>query len=71
MSKVLGATVLAINNCGFKNLYHVQNMSHLDYFCRMFPRSITAGFGIPIRKSLGSFLTKREMFRYKNRHAKL
>ena len=28
-------------------------MSHLDYFYRLFPIRITAGFVIPIRKSVG------------------
>ena len=35
-------------------------MSHLDYFYRLFPRRITAGFVIPIRKSVGLFFTKRK-----------
>ena len=32
-------------------------MSHLDYLYRLFPRRITAGFVIPIRKSVGLFFT--------------
>ena len=32
-------------------------MSHLAYFYRLFPRRITAGFAIPMRKSVGLFLT--------------
>ena len=32
---------------------HAQNMSHLDYFYRLFPIRITAGFVIPVRKSVG------------------
>ena len=35
-------------------------MSHLDYFYRLFPRRITAGFVIPILKSVGLFFTKRK-----------
>ena len=43
-----GATVLA------KTVAHVQNMSHLYYFYRLFPIRITAGFVIPlIRHSVG------------------
>ena len=34
-------------------LCHAQNMSHLDYFYRLFPICITAGFVFPIRKSIG------------------
>ena len=35
-------------------------MSNLDYFYRLFPRRITVGFVIPIRKSVGLFFTKRK-----------
>ena len=35
-------------------------MSHLDYFYRLFPRRITAGFVIPMPKSVGLFFTKRK-----------
>ena len=34
-------------------LRHAQNISHLDYFHGLFPMRITAGFVIPIRKSVG------------------
>ena len=39
--------------------YYARDMSHLDYFYRLFPRRITSGFVIPIRKSVGLFFTKR------------
>ena len=34
-------------------LCHAQSMLHLDYFYRLFSIRITAGFVIPIRKSVG------------------
>ena len=39
-------------------------MSHLAYFYRLFPRRITAGFAIPIRKSVGLFLAKVDTDRF-------
>ena len=51
---ILGPTVLAKTLA--PKLYHAQNMSHLAEIHRLFSRSITAEFVIPICISIGVFL---------------